>query len=149
MVSEAVKVDFHLREFRWPEDLQVVLDLWQRSGPGVQLGRSDTPQEIYKKQQRDPDLFLVAESQGQVIGAVMGGYDGRRGLVYHLAVDPGCRQRGLGAALMEELEVRLRQKGCRKCYLLVTRENRTAIAFYERHGWEHMDLVYLYGKEFN
>ena len=147
MPAPAAEVSYQLREFRWPDDLQAVLDLWQSSGPGVQLGRSDTPQELHHKLQRDPDLFLVAESQGQVIGAVIGGYDGRRGLVYHLAVDPGCRQRGLGAALMEELEERLRQKGCIKCYLLVVRENDTAIAFYEKHGWEHMDMVYLFGKE--
>ena len=48
--------------------------------------RSDTLDEISKKIIRDPNLFLVAEQKGVIIGAVIGGFDGRRGLVYHLAV---------------------------------------------------------------
>ena len=54
---------------------------------GVHVGRSDTPAEIEKKLARDPDLFLVAECEQQIIGSVIGGYDGRRGMIYHLAVD--------------------------------------------------------------
>ncbi|HET7011627.1 MAG TPA: hypothetical protein VFI11_12700, partial [Anaerolineales bacterium] len=73
-----------LRTFVW-DDLEAVLDLWGSAGPGVHLGPSDRPLEIRKKIERDPDLFLVAEEEGQIVGAVMGGFDGRRGLVYHLA----------------------------------------------------------------
>ena len=50
------------------------------------MGRSDTLAEITKKVQRDPDLFLVAEADGRLIGSVIGGFDGRRGMIYHLAV---------------------------------------------------------------
>lgn len=137
--------DFMIREFRYPQDYPAVLDLWQKAGPGIQVRRSDEPEEIAKKLERDADLFLVAEAEGQIVGSVMGGFDGRRGLVYHLAVAAGCRQRGLGSALMNELERRLRAKGCLRCYLLVTKDNTEAIRFYEGRGWEQMDL-YIYGK---
>ncbi|HEY58890.1 MAG TPA: GNAT family N-acetyltransferase [Anaerolineae bacterium] len=126
--------EFTLRTFRFPEDYQAVYDLWSRAGPGIQLRKSDEPEEIAKKLQRDPDLFLVAEAEGRIIGAVMGGFDGRRGLIYHLAVDPAFRRRGIGSTLMAELERRLVAKGCLRAYLLVTEENQETMAFYRRLG---------------
>ena len=114
---------------------------------GVRVGRSDTLAEIEKKIARDPDLFLVAESEGNIIGSVMGGFDGRRGLIYHLAVAAFVRGKGLGSRLMAEVESRLRAKGCLKCYLLVTDDNTEAEAYYQHRGWQPMDDIHLYGKE--
>ncbi len=133
--------EYAIRTFRFPEDYPAVYELWSRAGPGIQLRKSDEPEEIAKKLQRDPDLFLVAEAEGRIIGAVMGGFDGRRGLVYHLAVDPAYRRRGIGSALMAELERRLVAKGCLRAYLLVTEDNQETIAFYRRLGWEVMPVV--------
>ncbi len=135
-----------IRDFDFDTDLNPVLGLWVRSSPGIHLGRSDAPEEIRKKLGRDPDLFLVAEEEGVVVGAVMGGYDGRRGMVYHLAVEPAYRGCGLGRSLMHELEQRLVAKGCLKAYLLVTRDNPEALGFYRALGWDVMDL-HLMGKE--
>jgi ribosomal protein S18 acetylase RimI-like enzyme len=123
-----------------------VLEIWRNAGPGIHMRRSDQPEEIARKISRDPDLFLLAEQDGVIIGTVLGGFDGRRGMMYHLAVVPEKRQIGIGAALMEELEKRLKAKGCVKYYLLVTRDNEEAMRFYEQRGWERMDL-YIYGKD--
>ena len=114
---------------------------------GVRVGRSDALDEIEKKVARDPDLFLVAEENKNIIGSVIGGYDGRRGLVYHLAVFSANRGQGIGSRLLNEVEARLRAKGCRKCYLMVTPDNEAAAQYYEQRGWHHMDYVRLYGKE--
>jgi ribosomal protein S18 acetylase RimI-like enzyme len=135
-----------IRTFDCDRDLAAVLALWQGAGPGIHLGRSDGPEEIRKKAERDPDLFLVAEHNGRMIGAVVGGFDGRRGLVYHLAVAASHRRQGVGRQLMEEVERRLRSKGCLKMYLMVARDNPGALDFYQRLGWEPMDL-HLLGKE--
>jgi ribosomal protein S18 acetylase RimI-like enzyme len=135
-----------IRDFHYPEDYPAVIDLWGKAGPSIHLRRSDDPDQIELKLQRDPDLFLVAELDGQIVGAVLGGFDGRRGFMYHLAVAENIRQQGLGLALMDELELRLRQKGCIRYYLLVTRDNLGAMQFYEDHGWQRMDL-YAYGKD--
>jgi len=138
-----------IREFKFPDDYPHVLRLWGTAGSGIHLRRSDEPGEIEKKLQRDADLFLVAESGGKIIGSVLGGFDGRRGIVYHLAVDETYRLQGVGSRLMEELENRLRQKGCIRYYLLVTRDNEQAIRFYEARGWRNMDDLYAYGKDIN
>lgn len=137
---------YTIRVFRFPDDYPPVIELWNHAGPGIHVRRSDTQEEIQKKLQRDPDLFLVAEAGGKIIGSVIGGFDGRRGLVYHLAVEESQRKQGLGQALMAELEARLRQKGCLRCYLLVTKDNPEAVRFYEASGWENMDL-HIFGKD--
>lgn len=136
-----------IREFRFPADYEAVYWLWKDMEIGVHVGRSDTPAEIEKKIARDPDLFLVAEADGAIIGSVIGGYDGRRGLIYHLAVATAFRGQGIGSCLMEEVESRLRAKGCLKCYLLVVEGNTEAENYYRQRGWQHMDNIHLYGKE--
>ncbi len=135
-----------IRNFRYPDDYAAVFTLWDQAGPGIHLRRSDEPDKIRKKLERDPDLFLLAEIDDNLVGTVLGGYDGRRGMMYHLAVDPTCRRQGIGQALMEELERRLVEKGCIRYYLLVTMDNEYAIRFYEARGWKRMDL-FAYGKD--
>jgi len=140
----AMTIEF--RDYRHPEDYAAVVALWERCGPGVQLSRSDQADEIRKKLQHDPDLFILAVSEGGVVGTVVGGYDGRRGLIYHLAVEEAHRRQGLGARLMEEIEDRLRQRGCLKSYLLVAPGGEQALDFYRAQGWQVMEVT-LMGKE--
>ena len=90
--------------------------------------------------------ILVAEINGEIIGSVLGGYDGRRGIMYHLAVALSHRRQGIAERLVELLEQRLRQKGCIRYYLLVTKDNDEAIQFYEHRGFELLNL-YAYGKD--
>ena len=131
---------WHIRTFEFDQDYRAVHQLWRQAGAGIQLSPSDEPAEIKKKLSRDPELFLVAETNGEIVGVVLGGFDGRRGLVYHLAVAPSYRHRGVAYGLMEQLEERLRAKGCLKYYLLVAPENHDAINFYEKIDCEMMDL---------
>lgn len=144
--SSSLPSQLILRDFRYPSDYPRVIQLWENAGPGIHVRRSDQEPELAKKLQRDPDLFILAEADGQIIGTVLGGFDGRRGMVYHLAVEASYRKKGIGAVLMDELEKRMKAKGCIRSYLLVTRDNLEAIRFYENTGWERMDL-HIYGKD--
>lgn len=158
-------VHIAIRTFNLATDFTAVSDLWAHAGSGIHLRQSDEVSEIQKKLQRDPDLFLVAELDSvlcgqeageivqhnqpesrKIIGAVLGGFDGRRGMVYHLAVAAAYRKQGIGRQLMEVLENRLRYKGCIRSYLLVTADNHEAIQFYKAQNWEQMDL-FAYGKD--
>lgn len=134
-----------IRPFRFPEDYETVLALWQNAGEGIGIGVSDQPEEIEKKVRLAPDLFLLAESGSRIVGTVIGGYDGRRGMLYHLAVDSEFRGQGIGTLLMDEIEARLKAKGCRKAYLLVKQGN-SAAEMYEKRGWNEMTNVRLFGK---
>ena len=128
-----------IREFRSPDDYARALRLWETIEKGIHVGPSDAPNEINKKLERDPDLFLVAEAGGDLIGTVIGGYDGRRGFIYHLAVHASHRTHGVGSRLMDEVEARLRAKGCIRCYLFVTPDNAEAMQYYQKRGWQLMD----------
>jgi ribosomal protein S18 acetylase RimI-like enzyme len=133
--------EYTIAEFSFDHDLTAVINLWKGAGNGIQLRESDQPEEIKKKILRDPDLFLVAMSGGAIVGAVMGGFDGRRGFVYHLAVAEQHRNKGIARSLMDEIERRLKAKGCIKVNLLVTQANKSAMAFYEGLGYEPMPVV--------
>ncbi len=128
-------------------DYDAVLALWQSAGPGVSIRPSDRREEIAKKLTRDPDLFLVAECDGRLVGALMGAWDGRRGWLHHLAVDESVRRQGIGAALVQEVEGRLRARGCLKVNLLVYSANQGAREFYRSLGYDEMTPIMAMGKE--
>ena len=81
-----------IRPFQFHGDYHSVYRLWEEAGQGLHIRRSDRPEEIQKKLQRDPDLFLVAEVNEEIIGSILGGFDGHRGIMYHLAVDGSYRR---------------------------------------------------------
>jgi ribosomal protein S18 acetylase RimI-like enzyme len=131
-----------LREFTLG-DYDSVVALWEQYPDELGIGRSDTREEIAKKIEHDPDLFLVAEEGGKIIGTVIGGFDGRRGIIYHLAVDRASRGQGLGRSLMNQVESRLAAKGCLRAYLLVKPTNIGVMDFYESLGWEPLPVAPL------
>lgn len=135
-----------LQEFNYPTDYESVINLWKDAGTGIRIQRSDAPAEILKKIARDPDLFLIACLDNEIIGTVIGGFDGRRGMIYHLAVKSEFRSQGVASLLMDEIEKRLVAKGCIRCYLFVTPDNKNGIQFYENRGWEKMTIL-PYGKD--
>lgn len=94
-----------------------------------------------------PELFLVAEDDGRVVGTVMAGYDGHRGWLYAVAVLPEAQRRGVGTRLVREAEERLLALGCRKINLQVRVGNEAVAAFYERHGYCVEERVSM-GKRF-
>jgi ribosomal protein S18 acetylase RimI-like enzyme len=97
--------------------------------------QNDPKKDIVRKLRVNPEWFLVAESAGRIVGAVMAGYEGHRGWINYLAVDPARQRGGLGRALMAEAERVLRAAGCPKINLQVRPDNRAAVAFYERLGF--------------
>jgi len=137
----------YIREFHYPEDYEQAASLWQSMAKGVRFSRSDVPAEIEKKMTRDPDLFLVAESDGRLVGTVIGGFDGRRGMIYHLAVAESQRRNGIAKQLMDELEKRLVAKGCIRSYLLVHKDNAEARSLYEKHHWILLGDDVVYSKD--
>lgn len=129
-----------IRQFH-PADTEAVVDLWRR----CRLFRpwNDPYEDIRRKLAVDDDLFLVAEEDERVVGSIMGGYDGHRGSIFYLAVEPDHRNRGWGVALLEEVERRLLERGCPKINLQVRTDNEDAIGFYLRQGFAREDLIDL------
>jgi ribosomal protein S18 acetylase RimI-like enzyme len=124
-----------------PRDFASVRRVWRSAG--LTLSPSDSRSELEQTRRRDPDLFLVATIGGRPVGVVLGRFDGRRGWINHLAVDPKFQGRGIGGLLVAELERRLRIKGCPKVNLHILAENRDVARFYRRLGYAPQDLLYM------
>jgi len=129
-----------IREFNL-SDYGNVVDLWRSVGIASSVG--DDEAGIEHRLKRDIGLFLVAEEDGKIVGAVMGTYDGRRGWINHLAVCPQFQNRAIGRALLDALETRLREKGCAKINLLIEMDNQKVQPFYERVGYVRDDLIFM------
>jgi ribosomal protein S18 acetylase RimI-like enzyme len=123
-----------IRAYR-PEDFTSVAALWRACFPD-DPPRNRAEAAIPAKLAQGDGLFFVAEgSSGEVQGTVMAGYDGHRGWLYAVAVDPKHRQRGIGRALVEHACAELAARGCGKVNLQVRDGNETAAAFYEGLGF--------------
>jgi ribosomal protein S18 acetylase RimI-like enzyme len=130
----------HIRQFQM-EDFEDVTVLWKSAG--LHLNRSDTRRGLQRKLERDADLFLVAIHEDEIIGVVMGAYDGRRGWINHLAVAEAYRKQGIGGRLLQELEQRLMTKGCDKVNLLIEPANAQVQYFYQQLGYQPRELLYM------
>ena len=86
--------------------------------------------------ERNPDLLLVATAAGKIVGSALGGWDGRRGWIYHVATTAEQRRSGLGTRLVREVEDRLRKLGAPKVNVIVRDDNPAAVLFWESAGYE-------------
>jgi len=122
-----------------PDDTTAVISLWQ----ACELTRpwNNPKLDIQRKLSVDDDLFLVAEDDGEIVGSIMGGYEGHRGWINYLAVDPQIHKQGLGRELMESIESRLLDKGCPKINLQIRKGNDAVVAFYEAIGYSNDECV--------
>ena len=124
-------------------DAAAVIELWRVCG--LVRPWNDPATDIERKVADSGELFLVAASGEGVAGCVMAGYDGHRGWLNYLAVDPAQQRSGLGRRLVEAAEDRLRALGCAKVNLQIRDDNAVARGFYEALGYRE-DPVVSYGK---
>src|SRR5207245_5948831 len=103
---------------------------------GLILRPRDELEDAKLKLQRDSDLFLVAIQDDRLVGSVMGGSDGRRGWIYHLAVEPEHQRQGIGAGLVREVEKRLVAKGAKKVNVQVYKWNERSSELLRVIGYE-------------
>jgi len=122
-------------------DEDAVVELWRRCD--LLRPWNDPRRDVVRKLTVQRELFLVAVEGDAVLGSVMAGYDGHRGWVNYLAVDPDARGRGIGRALMASAERGLLDLGCPKVNLQVRATNAAAIEFYKRLGYLDDDVASL------
>jgi ribosomal protein S18 acetylase RimI-like enzyme len=122
-------------------DLPALIALWQRAGLVVKA--ETVPDDLAGLLTHGPELVLVAEEHGELIGSVVGSFDGRRGWLNRLATDPAHRGRGIAKALLAEVHARLAARGCRKVNLLIEPENAEVLPFYAAAGYTVDDLIFM------
>lgn len=123
----------HIRAMQF-EDYEEMLALWQGM-PGIGLSSADSKPELERFLSRNPGLSLVALDGERLVATVLAGHDGRRGYLYHVAVAPAYRRRGIGRALLDQCLTGLKSAGIEKSHLFVYDENEEAKRFWEKCGW--------------
>ncbi len=118
-----------------------VVELWKRAGIGI--GSSDTKDEVATVLARNPDLFLIGKKDGKIIAVVIGTFDGRRGYIHHLAVDPDYQNKGYGKIIMDEIIELFRDKKVHKIHLFIQKANKQVVDFYNNLGWEIRDDIIM------
>ena len=130
-----------IRVFR-QDDFEEVITLWERCD--LLRPWNDPEMDIERKMNHDPDLFLVAEVGGEIVGSLMGGYDGHRGSAWYLGVHPEYRGRGIANALLNRLDKKRMARGCPKIQIMVRDDNNDVVTgLYEKLGYEQQDVVCL------
>jgi ribosomal protein S18 acetylase RimI-like enzyme len=118
------------------KDFDEVTALW-RGSEGVGLTESDNHENTAIYLKRNRGLSQVARlKSGKLVGAVLCGYDGRRGYLHHLAVAKNFRRRGIGAQLVTRCLEKLRRLGIQKCNIFVYADNTEGKAFWKHLGWK-------------
>jgi len=135
--------EFRIRHYQGG-DREEVISLWRIAFAG-DPPRNEPTIVIERKQFEKDELFFVGILGDQVVGTVLAGFDGVRGWVYHLAVAPELRRRGLAGQLMDHAEQDLLSRGCPKLNLQVRTSNAEVVAFYESRGYT-VDQVISLGK---
>jgi ribosomal protein S18 acetylase RimI-like enzyme len=127
-------------------DYESVHALWKAT-PGIGLSEADEPRNIASFLVHNRGLSFVAEAGGELAGAVLGSFDGRRGYLHHLAVARELRRTGIGTALVARSLEALRGRGVRRCHIFVMADNAEGRRFWERIGWFRRDDLIVMSKD--
>lgn len=120
---------------------KAVIDLWKQCD--LIVPPNDPAVDIQRKFVFQPELFFIALEDGQVIGSIMGGYEGHRGWLNYVAVLPDYQKRGYGKKLIDKAIDELRKLGCLKVNVQVRRNNPSAVEFYKHLGFKDDNVVGL------
>ena len=132
-VSQIDETDYNLTE----EDYDALFKLWNSSPESRRALNpiDDSREGIAKYLKRNPKTCFAAVSEGRIIGVILSGHDGRRGIIHHLCVHPDCRRMGIAGRLVVMAEEALKNEGIQKIFGLVFKDNEAANAFWEQQGY--------------
>src|SRR6266513_5621439 len=125
-----------IREFTI-KDYDAAIELWQRV-EGLEIAEGDNREGVAQFLVRNLGLSRLATDGSAIVGVALCGHDGRRGHIYHLAVDPAYQGRGLGKRLLDESLADLRRIGVKRVIIMVADDNPSGREFWKRAGYEEI-----------
>jgi ribosomal protein S18 acetylase RimI-like enzyme len=127
-------------------DIDAVIAVWAEARSAA-ARTPDDPKVVEQLLERDPEALLVAESDGEVVGVLIAGWDGWRGNVYRLAVLPSHRREGIARELVEAGHERLRARGARRVTALVGGEEGAAHRLWRALGYQRDEFVHRFVRD--
>lgn len=126
-------------------DFNQVYTLWQKVGLDL-MDYQKEEKEFFLMLQLNPNTCLVGLENKQIIGSVLGLFNGKRGWIYHLAIHPHYQRRGYGTLLYKKAEEELKKRGAQRLNLGVLYTNLKILPFYEKCGYEVVNDALWLGK---
>lgn len=122
------------------------IELWKRT-EGMALSNADSRDSINYYLNRNIGMSFVCVDEEKIIGTILCGHDGRRGYIYHVAVDPKYRGQSLGKKLVEHSLKKIELAGIDKCHIMVIADNEIGNKFWTRTEWIRRDGIILYSSK--
>lgn len=127
-----------------PDDYDGIAELWKNHEGTNPV--DDSREGLEKYLRRNPSTSFVAVDNGTIIGTILAGHDGRRGLFHHVSVHPEYQKQGIGKMLVENAENALRKEGIHKVLLVVFTHNDNGNDFWEHMGFTVREDLYYRNK---
>lgn len=145
MPKDKPKPDFVVRALT-ETDLAQVPRVWVEAGLPCRPKGRDAPEGLVAQFRRDPDLFIGAFAEDELIGVAIATDDGRKGWINRLAVLPSHRRKGVGRALIEKCEEALRKRGRGVFSILIEGENEASERLFLTSGYRDESDIRYYAK---
>lgn len=126
-------------------DYEQMIDLWNGI-EGLALSNADSKENIDMYLNRNKGLSYIYEQDSKIIGTILCGHDGRRGFIYHVAVNPDYRKQRIGNKLVQASLEKLSKEGIDKCHIFVIEDNVVGNDFWTSTGWEKRNGFFVYSK---
>ena len=127
------------------DDFPEMIGLW-KSLPGIGLSSADERENLVGFIKKNPRTCFVLKTDNEIVGTILGGNDGRRGYIYHLAIEPKYQKSGYGKTLVEAVLEGFRAAGIQKSHIFVIADNRKGIEFWQHIGWTLRNDVLIMSK---
>jgi N-acetylglutamate synthase len=125
----------------FPDDHPALYALWEKT-PGLTIRKADTLEGFMSFLKRNPGISFVAETQGQLMGGILGGHDGRFGSIHHLVVIPEYRKQGVATKLLQLSLEKIEAAGIEKCHIFINKDNQAGLNFWKNMDWvERIELA--------
>ena len=125
-------------------DYDQVYALWKTIKGFAMRSLDDSREGVERFLKRNPDMSIVAEADGQVVGTILCGHDGRRGCFYHVCVKEGFRKHGIGKEMAVAAMKALQAEGINKVCLIAFKKNEVGNSFWKSVGWTFREDLNYY-----
>lgn len=125
------------------EDFPGAYALWQRAKLWVRSIAEERDRFASCIQRNPKTCFVMLDETQEIVGIILGLFDGRTVFVSRLTVDPKYQRQGYGAQLMQHLEAEVKKRGMHRIEVRIHESNAEVVQFYESQGYTHDPLIVL------